>query len=283
VVIAARAGVMRRELAAVALCLVFVRPVPAQQPPPSVSDTADRPGFADSPVLLGRGHIQVESGVAWEHEGRGADLTKTLTWPQLELHAGLAPDLEVSVAWDGLVSGVSNPDGRSTGGADVRLGAKFGLVNRPGVDAALIGYVQLPVGSGSVSSGYADPLARFAWGIAVSNHVGLSGTADLGAGREPDGRVRPKPAASAALGATVVGTLDGFVGMVAESPAVGSRPDVWSVEAGLLLPLGVRSQIDVWVSRRLAGGSDNWIVGVGVVRRLRSSDGDRNRAVDPQR
>ena len=168
---------MRCGLAAVALCLVFVLPARAQQPPPSVSDTADRPGFADSPVLLGRGHIQVESGLAWEHEGRGADLTKTVTWPQLELHAGLAPHLEVSLAWDGLVSSVSDPEGRSTGGADVRLGAKFGLVNRPRVDAALIGYVELPVGSDAVSSGYADPLARFAWSISVSDRVGLSGTA----------------------------------------------------------------------------------------------------------
>lgn len=260
---------MRRGLGTLALFLAFGLPARAQQPPPSVSDTADRPGFADSPVLLGRGHIQVESGLAWEHEGRGADLTKTLTWPQLELHVGLAPHLEVSLAWDGLVSSVSNPEGRSTGGADVRLGAKFGLVNRPGVDAALIGYVELPVGSGSVSSGYADPLARFAWGISVSDRVGLSGTADLGAAREPNGRVRPKPAASASLGTTVVKNLNGFVGIVAESPAVGSRPDVWSVEAGFVLPLGGCTQIDVWVSRRVAGGPDDWFVGAGFVRRLR--------------
>ena len=159
---------LRAGLGTLALCVVFVLPARAQQPPPSVSDTADRPGFADSPVLLGRGHIQVESGLAWEHEGGDTDLTKTLTWPQLELHAGLARRLEVSLAWDGLVSSVSDPDGRSTGGADVRLGAKFGLVNRPGVNAALIGYVDLPVGTGGVSSGYADPLARFAWGIPVS-------------------------------------------------------------------------------------------------------------------
>jgi hypothetical protein len=106
------------------------------------------------------------------------------------LHAGLSPRLEVSLAWDGLVStaatrSVSNLEGRSTGWADVRLGAKFGLVNRPNVDAALIGYADLPAGSGSVSSGYADPLARFAWGISHSDRAGLSGTADL----EP--RVRP--------------------------------------------------------------------------------------------
>ena len=64
-------------------------------------------------------------------------------------------------------------------------------------------------------------------------------------------------------------TLNGFAGMVAESPTVGSTPNVWSVEAGFVLPLGVRTQIDVWVSRRVAGGPDDWFVGAGFVRRLR--------------
>ena len=260
---------MRRGLGTLALSLAFVLPGTAQQSSPSVSDSADRPGFADSPVLLGRGHIQVESGLSWEHEGRGADLTKTLTWPQLELHAGLASRLEVSLAWDGLVSTVSTPERRSTGGADVRLGAKFGLVNRPDVDAALIGYVELPVGSGSVSSGYADPLARFAWGISITDRVGLSGTADLGASLDADERVRPKPAASASLGTTLVRHLNGFVGIVVESPPLDSKPEVWSVEGGFVLPLGVRTQIDVWASRRLAGGPEDWFLGAGVVRRLR--------------
>jgi len=133
----------------------------------------------------------------------------------------------------------------------------------------LIGYVELPVGSDSVSSGYADPLARFAWGVSLGDGVGLSGTADLGAAREADGRVRPKPAVSASVGATVVRNLNGFVGIVAESPAAGSRPDVWSIEGGVVLPLGVRTQIDVWASRRLAGGPDDWFLGAGIVRRLR--------------
>ena len=71
---------------------------------PSVGDTADRPGFADSPILLGRGHIQIESGLIvgarrprrWPYEN--------VTLPQVELHAGLAPRVEVSLTSDGLVS-----------------------------------------------------------------------------------------------------------------------------------------------------------------------------------
>ena len=64
-------------------------------------------------------------------------------------------------------------------------------------------------------------------------------------------------------------TLNGFVGIVAESPAVSSRPDIWSVEGGFMLPLHVRTQIDLWVSRRLAGGPFDWMIGAGVVRRIR--------------
>jgi hypothetical protein len=265
---------MRRGLGAVALWLVVVLPAHAQEPPPSVGDTADRPGFADSPILLGRGHIQLEAGLSWENENHGAARTRTFTVPQLELHAGLGSRVEVSIAWEGLVSSVapgsgSSPGGRDTGWADVRLGAKLGLVNRPSVDAALIGYADLPVGSSTVSSDFADPLARFAWSISFSERVGLAGTADLGAARQGDGQIRAKPAASASLGTTVVRALNGFVGIVVESRPVGSTPDVWSMEAGLTLGAGIRTQIDVWVSRRVSGGPDDWFIGAGLVRRLR--------------
>ena len=67
----------------------------------------------------------------------------------------------------------------------------------------------------------------------------------------------------------MVRTLNGFIGVVAESPEAGSRPDLWSVETGAVLALGVRTQIDVWVNRRVNGGPDNWFIGGGVARRLR--------------
>jgi len=266
-----------RAIHLLVLCAVvspaFVLPARAQSTP-SVSDTADRPGFADSSILLGRGRIQIESGLAWEQDGRGASLTKTSTLADLELHGGLTPRLEFSLAWDGLVSTVaptseSHQKRRSTGWADVRLGAKVGLVDRPDFDAALIWYTNVPVGSSSVSSRYADPRARFAWGVSISEHVAMWGTADLGAARDEDNRVRVKPAASASVGTTVVRALNGFVGIIAESPPIGSKPDAWSVEYGFVLPLGVRTQIDAWSTQRVAGGSPLWSIGAGFVRRLR--------------
>ena len=81
--------------------------------------------------------------------------------------------------------------------------------------------------------------------------------------------MRAKPAASMSVESTVVKTLTAFIGIVAESAAAGSKPDVWSVETGAMLPLGGLTQIDVWIDRRVAGGPDDWFIGGGVVRRLR--------------
>jgi hypothetical protein len=266
--------VVYRGLGSIAfLCALWAIPARAQETP-SVTDTADRPGFADSPFLLGRGHVQIESGFLLEREDDGPNSIRGLTWPQLELHAGVSSRLDISLAWDGLVSTTSLTSGSSgethtTGGADVRLGAKLGLVNRPDVDAALIGYVFLPVGSAAVSGGYADPLARLAWSVSVSDSLGFSGTADLGAVREDDGEVRAKPAASASLAGKVAVSLGGFIGLVAESPELRSTPSVWSVQGGVEFALGTRHQIDFWVSRHIAGGTRDWFVSAGFVRRLR--------------
>lgn len=255
------------------LCASWAIPAHAQETP-SVTETADRPGFSDSPVLLGRGRVQIESGFMMEREDDGPKSTRTLTWPQAELHTGINTHLDFSVTWDGLITttdrtSTSSGETRTTGGADVRLGAKLGLVNRPDVDAALIGYVFLPVGSAAVSGGYADPLARLAWSVSVSDSLGFSGTADLGAVREDDGEVRAKPAASASLAGKVAGSLGGFIGLVAESPELRSTPSVWSVQGGVEFALGTRHQIDFWVSRHIAGGTRDWFVSAGFVRRLR--------------
>ena len=174
--------------------------------------------------------------------------------------------------WDGFVSSTLTTDSgkeeENTGGTDVRVGGKLRLLHRPRLDAALVGYLNVPVGSTALSSRYADPFARLAWGVAVSDRIGISGTADLKAVRE-DGRLQPKPAAGAALGANIHRALDGFVGLVAEPRAFGSKPAVVSVETGLVLAVGTETQIDVWVSNRITGDPDGWFVSAGFVRRLR--------------
>ena len=164
-----------------------------------------------------------------------------------ELHGGLTSWLDSSVIWDGLVSARARTsssgmvdDDTTTGLDDFRVGVKVRLVRRPRLNAALIGYVNVPVGSDVVSRRYADPLTRLAWSLALSDRIFVAGTVDLQAAKEEDGELRAKPAASAAFGCALTAALDGFVGVVAEPPALASRPNVWSVEAGLVRAIGER-------------------------------------------
>ena len=256
-------------------CLALAWSTEAAAQDPSVGDAADRPGFADSPVLAGKGHILFETGFTLQHDGDERTSVRTLTWPQVELHGGLTKWLDVSVIWDGVVTAWSRTptsgidEDTTTGLDDFRVGAKLRLAHRPRLDAALIGYVNVPVGSDVVSRRYADPLTRLAWSVKTSARTWLNGTVDLQAARDDDDEVRAKPASSAAFGWAFSDVLDGFVGMVAEPPALASRLNVWSIEAGLVRAIGDRHQIDVWVSRRVSGEPDGWFVSGGFIRRLR--------------
>ncbi len=256
---------------AIAVVLSAV-PVAAQES--SVADAADRPGFADSPALLGRGHVQVEFGFTNEHEGGDSGTVRFFTAPQSELHAGVTSRFDVSVSWDGFVSTTtstaqSGTEQHDTGYADIRVGAKLAVVQHSRVHSALIAYLNAPVGSAFVTDHYGDPAARLAWSVAISERVGVSGTGDVQAVRDEDDHVRAKPAASADVSAALTGALNGFVGLVAEPASLHSRPSLLSVEGGLVLPFAARNQLDVWVSHRVTGDPDRWFVSAGFVRRLR--------------
>ena len=246
-------------------------PVSAQES--SLADTADRPGYADSPVLLGRGHVQMEFGFSSEHETTDQQSLRTHTWPQVEVHAGVSSRVDVSVFWDGVISKSATPgseeDQDATGGADVRAGGKLRLLQRPRIAAALVGYLTIPVGNVAFSSRYADPFARLAWAAAISDRFGLSGTVDLQAVRVDDDSVETKPAASASLAGAIYRAVDGFIGVAVEPPEIGSRPSLMLVETGLVIPLGARNQIDIWISKRVRGDPQDWFISVGYIRRLR--------------
>jgi hypothetical protein len=265
-----------RAGAGAALAILLWATSAAAQEPPSVGDAADRPGFADSPVLAGRGHILFETGFTWEREGSDLATVRTFAWPQVELHGGVASWLDLAVIWDGVVAArtrvaTHDPEleGTTTGLDDFRLGVKVRLVQRPRFNSALIGYVNVPVGSAVISRRYAEPFTRLAWAFPLTERFAVAGTVDLKGVKEDDDHVRAKPAGSAAFSSSLIDSLDGFVGMVTEAPDFGSRPSVWSVEAGLVRAIGEKHQIDIWIGRRIVGDPDDWFISAGFIRRLR--------------
>ena len=263
---------VRVAVGAVALVALLSASAAAQEPP-SVGDAADRPGFADSPVLVGRGHMLFETGFTWEHEGSDLASVRTFTWPQVELHGGVTSWLDLAVIWDGLVSATTRCRFRTVAGrhhhGSRRLPARCQVpLACPRFDSA--DRVCDRARRGAVfSRRYAEPFTRFAWSLPLTKRFGVAGTVDLKAVKEDDDHARAKLAGSAALGGSLADTLDGFVGIVTEPPDFGSRPKVWSVEAGLVRAIGEKHQIDLSISRRIVGDLDNWFISAGFIRRLR--------------
>jgi hypothetical protein len=152
-------------------------PVAAQES--SVADAADRPGFADSPVLLGRGHVQIEFG--FTTDTKAATQAPCARSPHHRpsctpacSHASTSPSAGTASSRRRHPLRKSGTEEHDTGYADVRLGAKLALVHRPRLDTTLITYVNAPVGSAFVTDHYSDPTARLAWAIAISDRVDVS-------------------------------------------------------------------------------------------------------------
>jgi Putative MetA-pathway of phenol degradation len=257
---------MLRRFALAALLAAVPASVASAQPS-TASDTADRPGFADSTQVIGRGRLQLESGIQFDHIRVDPGTERALTVPQWQFRTGLSSRVELSLWWEGFVH-VSTDDHGQTGETDPRVGGKVQLVDRQAVALALIGSVGLPVASRLLSTGDPDPLLRMAWSAPLTSSLGLSGTVDVAADRR-DGLWGPRPAISAALDGGFGPSVGGFLGVVVEGGEVGAALQIWTAEAGVTRALGPRRQIDLSGGRRLAGGLTAWFVGGGFIQRIR--------------
>ena len=127
---------MLRRFALAALLAAVPASVASAQPS-TASDTADRPGFADSTQVIGRGRLQLESGIQFDHIRVDPGTERALTVPQWQFRTGLSSRVELSLWWEGFVH-VSTDDRGQTAETDPRVGGKVQLVDRQAVALALI-------------------------------------------------------------------------------------------------------------------------------------------------
>jgi hypothetical protein len=226
----------------------------------------DRPGFGESSGVVGRGTIQIETGLTLEQTDAAR---RQFTAPQLLARVGVAPRVELRVSADGWIDqSVRTPAGRvhTHGRSDAEVGGKVKLLDedRAGVDVALLPYVSLPTASNGFGSDHYDPGFKIAAGRGLPRGFGLSSTFNAGDASGDDGRAWQREI-SLSLdhgvgGVGAFGEMDGaFAGAGCNC----------SVDAGITVPVGANGQLDVEFGRGVHGAAQDWFVGVGfVVRRL---------------
>ena len=242
-------------------------PAEAQEPgvePATIS--ANRPGFGETADVVGRGILQVESGLVFDGDRIDDFTARTVTAPAYLVRLGLTSRLELQVASEGMFSrsvSTGAMSSRVSGRADIDLGfkAKIATEAEAGVNVAVLGSLNLPAGADGFTSGGYDPGVKLALGKSLAGGFAVGGNVQLASATAGDGRVL-QHALSAVVARAYASGWSVF-GEVYRQTA-GSGAPATSVDGGVARLVGSNLQVDVSVGRGLSGSATDWFVAFGI-------------------
>lgn len=239
----------------------------AQEPgiePATIS--ANRPGFGETADVVGRGILQVESGMVFDGDRVDDFTARTVTAPAYLVRLGLTSRLELQVASEGMFSrSVSSPafSSRFSGRADLDLGVKAKLATEAeaGVNVAVLGTLNLPTGADGFTSGGHDPGVKLALAKSLPSGFSAGGNVQVGSATVGGERLL-QHALSAVVARGFAGGWSAF-GEVYRLSAGPGLATAASVDAGVARVIGTNLQLDVSVGRGLNGPATDWFVAFG--------------------
>lgn len=251
--------ILRQSVAlALLLCVASCAAARAQ------SVDADRPGLLAATTVVGRGRVQLESGVQRSWTTNADSATSLLNVPTM-VRIGVSERWELQVG-DTLINRVSDRVGVDTqsgrGWGDLSLGVKTaheGSGRRPGIVA--YGTIGVPTGSDAFSSGalLASTLLQLTWDLSERVSVG-------GVGGYAHALKREAGTASGLVGGSIGVALPGDWATYVEVGAfpVQGGPDSGTVGGGVTRIVRERVQFDASLNRGIHAPSARWTFGAGV-------------------
>ena len=259
-------GLFRLTPLAGLLVILAAAPGLAQTSQPDPELVTDRPDFTESSEVVGRGVLQVESGLTLEQPD---DSVRQVTLPQLLVRIGLGSRVELRLASDGYVAQrVEETGGRHTnrGRADMEVGAKVKLFDAAtrGFDMALIPALTLPIATTGFGSGGYDPGVKLTVARDLPKEFGLSANLNTASVTEGNGRVWSREAS-----VSLAHALGGPFGAYWEAYGSFDSGCDCTLNTGVTMALSANHQVDFEVGRGVSGDARGWFIGLGfAVRRL---------------
>jgi hypothetical protein len=231
----------------------------------------DRPDVSVSPGTVPAGSVQVETGLAAERESRGGRPDERRVAVEAALRLGLTERLELRLEGEPFVR--LRGDGEDRGPGDVRIGAKYRLLDgderRPAL--GLLGTVTLPVGEEPTGA------ERPQYALVGTALFALPGDVSLvlNAGVAAIGRSRPSGYLVQGFGTAEVQAdlwaqrLEAYAELFGSTPEERGGRERIGAGAGLVFRLAPRLAIDAGVETTVAGSGPEWAVRAGVSARFR--------------
>lgn len=231
----------------------------------------DRPGFAQTSEVLGKGRVQLEASVQWDRQ-RDDDLhERTISTPTL-LRIGVHPDLELRLETDGrdVIHDVDPATGERTttvGYADTALGVKWRLHEQQGArpSLALLVEADLPSGSRPLRGRGVRPAVYLPAGWELENGWSVQVMPGLATENDERGARYRYGFLALTLGREIGERLQGFVELAAPQIARGEHGGTQAaIDGGITYRLGKDCQLDASLVHGLNGRTPDLSVAVGV-------------------
>lgn len=259
-----RAAGVRALVAACALALVPLAAGAADEPEPIAPDRA---GASLSTATVGRGAIQIETGLAYGRERIGGSPTERRFAVEGALRAGLTERLELRVEGDPLV--VLRGEERETGHGELSVSARYRFLDAtedsPWPSLGVFPFVKLPVTEAPIGSGKTDVGVLLLASFALPWQVSL----DLDAGLAAVGQSRPggyllQALAVAGLSRDVADGITLFTDLAYASRDERATRDSVVLDAGLVWRPARDVALDASIVTSMAGPGPDWAVRGGV-------------------
>lgn len=138
--------------------------------------STDRPDFVESSSTIGRGHVQLETSVAWERSRTDGASATTWSTPTL-LRIGAGAQWEFRVETDGWQRTHEDDAPDATGLSDLSLGVKYHIATTGprGASMAWLVHADVPSGGRAVRGHGVRPSLRLAaeWELPHDNAIGV--------------------------------------------------------------------------------------------------------------
>ena len=255
-------------LAAIGLPLLICCGTTAQAAEEAIA--TDRPDFVESSDVVGKGHVQIETSLAWERDKTGSLTTRTRSTPSL-LRLGLGEDWELRFETDGSLNQRTSDLGvttRERGWSDLSVGIKWHTAegdeatHKPGT--AWLFHVDVDSGSSAFRGQGLRPSLRFVAEWELPDGFSLGVMPGIYLDKNEQGKHFTGGILAATLGKTLTEKLHGFVELAGQQIASSRNGgSLLTFDTGLAYLLSNDMQIDTALSRGLNKTSPDfsWTVG----------------------
>ncbi|MFC4722990.1 transporter [Geojedonia litorea] len=240
------------------LALAVNLTVNAQESTPLEPLITDRPDATESPSVMPKGFIQVETGAFYETYEENGLKSENYTYNTTLVRIGILNNLELRVGWD-FVEGITKLNGNkldnvTSGFNPLLLGVKTSIASEQGCfpEIGLLGHLYLPF---TASTDYRPETTgadfRFAFAHTLSENSSLS--YNIGAAWGDDS---PEIAYvyTIAFGQSITNKLGAYAELYGDLPEDNSSNHYW--DAGLTYLVSNNIQLDATVGSSITKGQD---------------------------